>query len=377
MNMRRLSGLMRKEFIQFFRDKALVILIFYTFLEIALCGWALTLEVKNMPTVVYDADRSAESRALIADFARLDSFTLVEQVDSPAVIDSMMDNGEAQLALVIPANFSRKLQAGTPAQMQLLLDGSNSSIAGQAIADAGGLLRDYNEQIILERVERSGQAGHSFLPQVKNLVRVWYMPQLQYVHFIMLTMLAITVLMLGVLIPAAGIVREKEAGTFEQLMITPITGTELVIAKIIPMLLVKLAGLTVGVAMSMWLFGVPLRGSLLLFYAVSVLMFLSSSGIGVLMGVFAQNMKQVLLLAFFILFPLAFLSGTMVPISNMPLFLQWLTFLSPLRYYVEATLGIFLKGVGLDILWQQVLALTLYGLVFLILSTFRFRKSLA
>lgn len=377
MDIRRLSGLMRKEFIQFFRDKALVILIFYTFLEIALCGWALTLEVKNMPTAVYDADRSAESRALIADFARLDSFKLVEQVDSPAAIDSLMDSGEAQLALVIPANFSRNLQAGTPVQMQLLLDGSNSSIAGQALADAGGLLRDYNEQIILERVERSGQAGHSFLPQVKNLVRIWYMPQLKYVHFIMLTMLAITVLMLGILIPAAGIVREKEAGTFEQLMITPITAAELIIAKIVPMLLVKLAGLTVGVAMSMWLFGVPLRGSLLLFYAVSVLMFLSSSGIGVLMGAFAQNMKQVLLLAFFILFPLAFLSGTMVPISNMPPFLQWLTYLSPLRYYVEATLGIFLKGVGVDVLWPQMLGLTLYSLFFLVFSTTRFRKSLA
>lgn len=377
MKFHRLSGLMRKEFIQFFRDKALVILIFYTFLEIALCGWALTLEVKNMPTVIYDADRSAESRALVADFARLDSFELVGQVDNPALIDSMMDNGEAQLALVIPANFSRDLQAGTPVQMQLLLDGSNSAIAGQAMADASGVLRDYNEKIILERAERSGLAGHSFLPQVKNLVQVWYMPQLKYVHFIMLTMLAITVLMLGILIPAAGIVREKEAGTFEQLMITPITGAELIIAKILPMLLVKLAGLTVGVAMSMWLFGVPLRGSLLLFYAVSVLMFLSSSGIGVLMGAFAQNMKQVLLLAFFILFPLAFLSGTMVPISNMPPFLQWLTYLSPLRYYVEATLGIFLKGVGLDILWPQTLALALYGLIFLAVSTMRFRKSLA
>jgi drug efflux transport system permease protein len=377
MNFHRLSGLMRKEFIQFFRDKALVMLILYTFLEIALCGWALTLEVKNMPTAVYDADRSAESRALIADFDRLDSFDLVGRVDNPAAIDSMMDSGEAQLALVIPANFSRDLQAGTPVQMQLLLDGSNSTIAGQAMADAGGLLRDYNEQIILERVERSGQAGHSFLPRVKNLVRVWYMPQLQYVHFIMLTMLTITVLLLGILIPAAGIVREKEAGTFEQLMITPITGAELIIAKIVPMLLVKLVGLGIGVVMSMWLFGVPLRGSLLLFYGVSVLMFLSSSGIGVLMGAFAQNMKQVLLLAFFILFPLAFLSGTMVPISNMPPFLQWLTYLSPLRYYVEATLGIFLKGVGLDILWPQTLALALYGLIFLAFSTMRFRKSLA
>lgn len=377
MNTRRLSGLMRKEFIQFFRDKALVILIFYTFIEIALCGWALTLEVKNMPMVAYDADRSAESRSLIMDFARLDSFTLVKMVDSPNEIEDLMDSGVAQLALVVPANFSRDLLSGRTAQVQLIVDGSNSTIAGQAMADAGGLLRDYNQQITLERLERSGQAGHSFLPRVKNLIRVWYMPQLKYVHFIMLSMLAIAVLLLGVLIPAAGIVREKEAGTFEQLMITPITSAELITAKIIPMLLVKLVGLTIGVAMSVWLFGTPLRGSLLLFYGVSALMFLSSSGIGVLMGAFAQNMKQVLLLAFFVLFPLAFLSGTMVPISNMPPLLQWLTYLSPLRYYLEATLGIFLKGVGLDILWPQALALTLYALILLMFSITRLRRSLA
>lgn len=379
MNTRRLLGLMRKEFIQFFRDKALVILILYTFLEVALCGWALTLEIKNMPTAVYDADGSAESRALVDAFARLDSFTLVERVDDPAAIDALMDRGQVQLAIVIPAGFSRDLNAGTPTEVQLLLDGSNSSIAGQALADAGGLLRDYNEQVTLARVARSGQSGHSSqsVPQVRNLARVWYMPQLKYIHFIMLTMLAITVLILGILIPAAGIVREKEAGTFEQLMITPITGAELIAAKIVPMILLKLVGLTLGVAMSIWLFGVPLRGSLLLFYGISVLMFLSSSGIGVLMGAFAQNMKQTLLLAFFILFPVAFLSGTMVPISNMPPFLQWLTYLGPLRYYVEATLGIFLKGVGLDILWPQALALALYGAALLSFSTLRLRKSLA
>ena len=374
---RRLIGLMRKEFIQFFRDKALVLLILYTFVEIAICGWALTLEVRNMPIAVYDGDRSAESRALVDAFARLDNFRLVAQVDRPGDLDRLMDEGQVQFALVIPPDFSRDLQAGRTAQVQLLLDGSNSSIAGQAMAVTAGLLRDYNERIILARMERMGQGGHSFLPRVKNQVRIWYMPQLKYVHFIMLTMLAISVLLLGVLVPAAAIVREKEAGTFEQLMITPITGVELIAAKILPMILLKLVGLTIGVAMSMWLFGVPLRGSLWLFYGISVLMFLSSSGIGVLMGTIAQNMQQTLLLAFFILFPLAFLSGTMVPIGNMPRAMQWLTYLSPLRYYVEAMLGIFLKGIGLEILWPQALALAIYGLALLGISTLRFRRSLA
>ncbi len=376
MNTRRLFGLMRKEFIQFFRDKALVILILYTFLEIALCGWALTLDVKNMPSVIYDGDRSPESRALLQAFSRLDNFDLVAYLEDPAEIDALMDSGEVQVAFVIPAGFSSALTRGETAEVQLLVDGSNSAIAGQALTIVGGLLREYNREITLTRVARSGLGAHNFLPQVRNLVRVWYMPQLKYVHFVMLTMLTISVLLLGVIIPAAGIVREKEAGTFEQLMITPITGGELIVAKIVPMLLVKLVGLSLGVVMSLWLFGVPLRGSVGLFYGISVLMFLSSSGIGVLMGVFAQNMKQTLMMAFFILFPIAFLSGTMVPISNMPLVLQWMTFLSPLRYYVEATLGIFLKGVGIGILWPQTLALTVYGLVLLIYGAFRFRSNL-
>jgi len=375
---RRLVAMMRKEFIQFFRDNALVILVLYTFLEIALCGWALTLEVHDMPTAVYDGDKTAESRAVIETFGALDSFKLVEQVDQPATIDNQMDQGDIRFGLIIPAGFGEALATDTPAELQLVFDGSNSSLAGQAAAEATNLLRDYNEQIILARVERDGLSRYAdLLPQVRNQFQVLYMPDLKYVHFVMLTMLTISVLLLGVLLPAAGIVREKEAGTFEQIMVTPVSSSELIISKIVPMMALKLVGLTVGVVMSMWLFDVPLRGNLLLFYGISALMFFSSSGIGVLMGAIARNMQQTLLLAFLLLFPLAFLSGTMVPIGNMPVFLQWLTYLSPLRYYVNATLGIFLKGVGLNILWPQALALTVFGLVLLSISTMRLRRNLA
>jgi ABC-2 type transport system permease protein len=143
------------------------------------------------------------------------------------------------------------------------------------------------------------------------------------------------------------------------------------------MILLKMVGLTIGIALSLWVFDVPLRGSILLFYAISMVMFLSSMGIGVMVGAFAQNMQQTLMLCFFIFFPMAFLSGTMVPVGNMPQFLQWLTYISPLRYYVEITLGIFLKGVGLNILWPQTLALAILGVIFLGTSTFQLRRSLA
>ena len=193
----------------------------------------------------------------------------------------------------------------------------------------------------------------------------------------MLTMLAISVVVLGILLPAASIVREKEAGTFEQLMVTPVSAAELITAKLLPMIAIKLVGLTIGIALSLWVFDVPLRGSVLLFYGISLVMFLSSMGIGVMLGVFAQNMQQTLLLGFFIFFPMAFLSGTVVPINNMPQALQWLTYISPLRYYVDVTLGVFLKGVGLDVLWPQTVALAALGMIFLSTSVFQLRRSLA
>jgi ABC-2 type transport system permease protein len=347
------------------------------FVEIALCGISLTLEVRNVATAVYDADRSSQSRELVDAFDRLQNFTVGKQVTNPAQIDDLMDSGEVQLGLIIPPSFSRDIAAGQTAEIQMLYGGSNSIITRQVIADANGLLQDYNTQAAWKQVARSGFSGHSFLPQVDNLVRIWYIPDLKYVYFVMLTMLAISVVVLGILLPAASIVREKEAGTFEQLMVTPVSAAELIAAKLLPMIVIKLVGLTVGIALSLWVFDVPLRGSVLLFYGISLVMFLSSMGIGVMLGVFAQNMQQTLLLGFFIFFPMAFLSGTVVPINNMPQVLQWLTYISPLRYYVDVTLGIFLKGVGLEVLWPQTVALAALGIVFLVTSVFQLRRSLA
>lgn len=374
---RRLVGLIRKEFIQFFRDKVVVVFVFLMFLETALCGWALTLEVRNMSMVVYDADRSVESRRLIDAFDRLESFRLVRYVEDPSAINRLMDGGVVKLALIIPPNFNRAVKGNDTAEVQLLFDGSISIITSQAIADARGLLRDYNAQIALERIERTKQSGLLNIPQLENLVRIWYNPELKYVYFVMLSMLNISVLVLGMLLPAASLVREKEYGTLEQLMVTPTTAVELIIAKTFPMILLKTFGLAIGVAMALWVFDVPLRGSWLLFFAFSMLMFLSSIGIGILVGTLTQNMQQTLFIGFFIFFPMAFLSGTNVPISNMSPGMQWLSYLSPLRYYFEATLGIFLKGVGLNILGPQALALTVIGLVLLSYSAFRLRSNLA
>lgn len=194
-----------------------------------------------MPTAIHDGDRSAASQAVVDAFSELDSFKVVEQLDQPAALDDKMDRGEVRFELIIPACFGQALASDTPAELQLVFDGSNSTLASQAAAEAANLLQNYNEHIILARVEHNGLSTYAdLLLQLRNRLQVLYMPDVEYVHFVMLTMLGVSVLPLGVLLPAASIVREKEAGTFEQIMVTPVSSSELVISKILPMIVLKL-----------------------------------------------------------------------------------------------------------------------------------------
>ncbi len=374
---RRTLGLLWKEVLQLRRDVIVLIFVLYAFVEIALCGWALTLEVRNIPMAVYDGDQSAESRSLIEAFDRLQSFSLTYTVKNPGRIDLLLEKGEAQVGMVIPAGYSRSLASAEAGEVQLLFDGSHNTIASQALADAYDLLRDYNTKLTMSKFEQSGMGGGDFLPQVRNQVRIWYNPELKYVYFVMVVMLTTAVLVTGMLIPAASIVREKEAGTLEQLMVTPITSTELITAKTLPTVFIKLIGVTVGLGVTLWVFDVPVRGDLLLFYALSLAATLSTIGIGVLIGTFADNLQQALLIGFFIFFPMSFLSGTTTPIEMMALPMQWLSYLSPLRYYVAGTLDIFIKGVGFEVVWPQFVGLLSIGLVMFVTSVLRLRRSLA
>ncbi len=371
----RLLSLVRKEFIQFFRDKAMVFLVLYTFMEVAICGWALILDVSDLPMAVYDLDHSAESRELIEQFDSVENFTVKHYVNSLDDLDQLITNGEIDMALVIPPDYSRKLVAGEQAKIQLLVDGSNSHIATTALGYAAQLIRDFSADIELERLGLDAEALEA-MPVINNSIEVLYDPELNFTHFMLLAMVAIAALFIGVLLAAGAIVREKEAGTLEQLMVTPITSTEFILAKILPMAVIKMVGLGVGVAIAMFLFDVPLRGSLALFFILSTTIFFAAMGLGVYIATFAKNLQQALLLCFFALFPIMFLSGTVVPVSSMPKFLQWLSFVSPLRHYMEIVLGIFLKGVGVLTLWRHVLTLAVFGLAIFWLSVRRLNRGL-
>ncbi len=373
----RLLALIRKEILQLFRDWMVTVLILYIFVEPVLCGVSLFFDVKHMPLAVVDADRSQASRALITNLATSEHFDLYAVLDSQAGLEPLFDRGEVRMGLVIPTGFERDLSRGDTARAQVIADGSDANTAAVAIGYAGQIIGAHSRRIELQRMRVPEETTLARLPVVVNRIRARYDPDLRFTNFVMVVMVAAVIPFLGVLLVAVSIVREKASGTMEQLMVTPLYPWELIAAKLVPLGIVKMVGLAVGIAITVWGFDVPLRGSLGLYFILSTLAFIVAAGLGVAVGTVTNTMQQALLLGFFVIFPMMFLSGMMSPLENMPAALQWLSLFNPLRYYVAITLGVFLKGVGLNVLWPQVVGLAVSGVIIFSASLVRFRKSLA
>ena len=362
----RIAALMRKELTQFMRARSMLALILYLYTgEVVMCTYAMSFDVRNLPTVFVDYARSAESRALTQDFGSSGYFKITHTAAADADVARMLNRGEVLAAVVIPPEFSRQLAQGVPASVQLLLDGSNANTASVAQGYAQRIVQNF----ALERTRPAGPAAVELRP------RVWYNSELDYRHFMVLSMMALAGMMVGVITAAAGVVREKESGTVEQLLVTPVSPGEMIAAKMTPPFLVGLIALFPSLLVAAAV-GVPLRGSLALFMLFSGAFLLSSLGIGILVAVVADTLQQALLISFLVLFPLLFLSGTVVPLESMPPALQYLAEASPLRHYMDAVLGLFLKGVGLDVLWPRLAAMLAIGAVLLALSVWRFRRHL-
>lgn len=370
----RLRVAFRKEFTQFFRARVLVVLVLYVFAEIANCAWALTMDVRNLPLLVVDQDQSGASRALGERF-RIAPYFAFQRASGPVDLEAELDRGAAALVLVIPPGMARALDRGERARVQLLADGTYSNFSRLALGYAREILEAYSADVQAEWAVRTGQ--QALLPAVVNRVRLWYMPGLEYAHTQMVSMLGISALILGILLPAAAIVREKEAGTLEQLLVTPLRPWEFVLAKLAPMALLMVVGHIIGLLEALVLFGTPMRGSVWLFFGLSFLLFFGSMGLGAYVGAVAHNLLQTLLLTFALLFPMLFLSGTIAPVESMAPAVQWLTYLSPLRYYLPIAEGILFKGVGLEELAPNALALTMYGQLLMVIGVRQLRRTLA
>lgn len=361
----RLLGLFRKEMIQFLRDRVMLILVLWLYTgEVIICAFALSFEIANLPLAVVDLNHTPASRALVEQFLATDTFSLAGRPTMPQATE-WLQTGRARVALVVPENFQRRLARGQTATVQLLLDGTNSNVAAQARAYALQIVNRFQPPLDSPRIGANGG--------VRPVIRVWYNPNQSYTSFIVLSMIAIAALMVGVFHPAASIVREKEAGTIEQLRVTPTGTTELFVAKIAPTLAIGLLSVFPSLLIAWW-FGVPLRGSLPLFLGFTALFLISAIAMGTLVAAISRTLQQALLLSFFGLFPLMFLSGTIVPIESMPVALQVASLASPVRHYLDVALGLFLKGSGLEALWPHAVALVAIGVPLFAAAAYIFRR---
>lgn len=372
----RLKSLIRKEFIQTFRDLPIVLLVLYVFTEIALCGWALTMDVHHIPTAVLDRDQSAASRALLEKFRQADSFKIDFVVTSEGQLDQLMDRGDIMIGLIIPPGMERDLAQGKPAALQAIADGTQTNTALIALSYVEQIVGRYSTQLQVNRLDQAGKGQTiAMLPTVLNRIRAWYVPDMAYIHY---SMVSLAVVMIGIQMSSASIMREKEVGTLEQLMVTPIRPLELITAKLLPMVFLEIVGLIIGLLIASFVFGVSAHGNpwttLPLFFALSTLAFIASSGIGLWISTVAKNLQQSLMIAFLILFPVMFLSGTLVPITSMPVWLQWVSFFSPMRHYLSIALSLFLKGTQINVVGSHVALLATFVILIMGIAVMRFRK---
>ncbi|MEW6324641.1 MAG: ABC transporter permease [Nitrospirota bacterium] len=366
-NRGRMAALVRKEMTQFLRARFLLSLILYLYTaEVIMCVYSLSFDVRHLPTVLADFDRSAASRLLAERFQSSGYFRIEHLADREEQIASLLNQGEVLAAITIPPEFSKQLARGERASLQLLLDGSNANTASVAQGYAQRIVQNF-------ALDRVGASRADLMPPVEHRPRIWYNSELKYSYFMVLSMIAQAGMLVGVITAAAGIVREKESGTIEQMMVTPIAPAEFIMAKMLPPLVVGLLALIPGLVVAA-VVGVPLRGNVAWFFVFSAVFLASSMAIGILVATISETLQQALLIAFFALFPIMFLSGTVVPVESMPLGMQYLAELSPLRHYMEAILGIFLKGVGFEILWPRLAAVAVIGAALLGWSLLRFRR---
>jgi ABC-2 type transport system permease protein len=372
----RLRSLIRKEFIQIRRDtRTLVLVLIIPIMQLFLLGYAATNDVRNVPLVVYDQDRGPEARALLDAYRAADYFLVSYDVGSEAELRDLIDSGKARAGLIIPPGYSDHVQGGQPAQVVFVLDGSDPTVASTALSAAQLIGQAHSTEILESRLLRRGQAA-VIQPPVEVRTTVWYNPDLISAHFMIPGVIGMILFALTSILTASAIVRERERGTIEQLIVTPIRPWELVVGKLLPYVILALLNAFEVLAIGHFWFGVPIRGSLWLIAGASLLFLLSSLGIGLLASTIANTQQEAMLTVWMLLLPSIFLAGFFFPLEAMPKVLQWISYVFPLRYYLVIIRSLMLKGVGIAAFKNELIALAFFGVVIMTLASLRFRKRL-
>lgn len=372
----RIYRMLVKEFIQVLRDPRMKALIFVMpVIQLIMFGYAVTTDVDHIKTAVCDLDKSPQSRALIERFTASGYFTVVADTDRPEQLGELLDRSKIIIGIQINRGFAEDLKSGRQAVIQTIVDGTDSNTGTVAMDYAQRITQDFSrDRVVPGELDRLAQPQTT---PIELRSRAWFNPDLKSRYYNVPGVIAVVVLLISLLLTAMAIVREREIGTMEQLMVTPIRSFELILGKTLPFVLISFIDVLVVTAIGVSWFHVPIQGSLGLLLLGAGLYLMSTIGIGLFISTVSQTQQQALMSSFFFYLPAVLLSGFMFPISNMPEPAQWLTYLNPLRYFLVIIRDIFLKGSGWDILWPQFAALAVLGTGLLTMSSLRFKKRMA
>ena len=374
MKWRRVRAVCRKEFLHVIRDpRSLGMAIAIPMLLLLLFGYALSLDVDRVPLVVWDQGNSPQSRELVSRFTGSRYFSFLGPVQNYAELERAIAGGRALVALVIPPDFSRRVETGRDAPVQFIADGSDANTASMAIGYARSATLAYSQSVILDAVRRSGKRAPEIPLDVR--ARVWFNEDMESRNYIVPGLIAVIMMIITALLTSLTVAREWERGTMEQLIATPVRGSELLLGKFLPYFAIGMTDLLIAVLMGQFLFHVPLRGSVILLFVMAAVFLTGVLSLGILISVVTKNQflaNEIAIVTTFL--PAFLLSGFIYPIANMPLALRLLTYVIPARYFVSLLKGIYLKGVGLETLWREAGLLTLFVCVVVSLAIMRFKK---
>jgi ABC-2 type transport system permease protein len=374
MSWQRIFQILRKELIQIRRDPMMLRLIFLAPLfQLMIFGYAITSDVEHVATGILDMDNTIKSREIVSRFTASRRYFDVDRLAAPRDVNFFLDSNKGQMAITIPRGFASDIACGRTGKVQVVIDGSDSKTASLIGSYASEICSGYSAQINTESLMRKGGISRP-LPSVDLRVRTWYNPDLKSVNYMVPGVLSMILMVITMMLTSLAVVREREIGTLEQIIVTPIRPLELMLGKILPFAMIGLVNvISIVLVANLW-FRVPVAGSMLLLMALTLVFLTASLGLGLLISTVSRTQQQAMMVSFFIMQPSVLLSGFMFPIDSMPPAIQCITYLIPLRYYLQIVRGIFLRGVGIEVLWPQMLCLMLLGGLLFTASIVRFTK---
>jgi ABC-2 type transport system permease protein len=375
--MKTILHIIKKEFLQFRRDPRMFgIILIAPVVQLIFLGYAATLDVNVVHTLVYDQDKTYESRKFIESFTSSGFFMINYYADNYTQLTKNLDKGDIILALVIPKNFSEKIQRRETSPVQAIFNGSDGNTASIAAGYVAKVVQGYARNILLNYMDKSGR---KILPvgRIEPEIRVWYNPQLLTRHFMVPGIVGLLLSIITLILTSLGIVKEKEIGTLEQLIVTPIKPWQLIMGKLIPFVILGFISVVIVLTAMTYIFDIPVRGSVAFLFLCSFFYIFSTLGLGLFVSTISKTQQQAMMIAIFgIMMPMVYLSGFAFPIENMPKIIQYVSYLIPLRYFITIIRGVILKGIGFNELWQEAAVLLFMGIAILFLSSLRFRKKL-